>query len=200
MKKTLSLTLFLAFAGAASAATGIFGSYVEVYTTTATIYQGEDFSFTATAFDGADLGTFASTDTLIFGQAQIDTLKNNGGNVTGAELQYRVYPTIAAPSSFATQTLGWQSDATYTDIGGQLIEGVGDQAWGNTGDIDLMALTSGAGDYTVEIFFKAFTNEGDRFSSNGGNNFKATFTAVPEPSSTALLGLGGLALIMRRRK
>ncbi|MGB0774832.1 MAG: PEP-CTERM sorting domain-containing protein, partial [Akkermansiaceae bacterium] len=25
-------------------------------------------------------------------------------------------------------------------------------------------------------------------------------TAVPEPSSTALLGLGGLALIMRRRK
>lgn len=27
-----------------------------------------------------------------------------------------------------------------------------------------------------------------------------TITAVPEPSSTALLGLGGLALIMRRRK
>ena len=39
-----------------------------------------------------------------------------------------------------------------------------------------------------------------------GNNFNAatiggvTFDVVPEPSSTALLGLGGLALLLRRRK
>ncbi len=36
-----------------------------------------------------------------------------------------------------------------------------------------------------------------------GNNASAsslTFNQVPEPSSTALLGLGGLALILRRRK
>lgn len=31
-------------------------------------------------------------------------------------------------------------------------------------------------------------------------NFEANFNTVPEPSSAALLGLGGLALIMRRRK
>lgn len=31
-------------------------------------------------------------------------------------------------------------------------------------------------------------------------NYGITYTAVPEPSSTALLGLGGLALILRRRK
>lgn len=45
--------------------------------------------------------------------------------------------------------------------------------------------------------------------STGGNNwrlhstdaqFTVTAAAVPEPSSTALLGLGGLALILRRRK
>lgn len=40
-------------------------------------------------------------------------------------------------------------------------------------------------------------------STEAGNNISnLTFSsnAVPEPSSTALLGLGGLALIMRRRK
>ncbi len=41
------------------------------------------------------------------------------------------------------------------------------------------------------------------FSQGSGENFGANnlvVTAVPEPSSAALLGLGGLALIMRRRK
>lgn len=32
------------------------------------------------------------------------------------------------------------------------------------------------------------------------NQATLTFTSIPEPSSTALLGLGGLALILRRRK
>ncbi len=39
--------------------------------------------------------------------------------------------------------------------------------------------------------------------SLGTNNdfqFHADISAVPEPSTTALLGLGGLALILRRRK
>jgi len=41
---------------------------------------------------------------------------------------------------------------------------------------------------------------------NSSSNSKASFiqgiqlTTVPEPSSAALLGLGGLALILRRRK
>lgn len=60
-----------------------------------------------------------------------------------------------------------------------------------------------------------FTNDGDALSDGalfgggsqpygGGYDTAMTITtataAVPEPSSTALLGLGGLALIMRRRK
>ena len=43
-----------------------------------------------------------------------------------------------------------------------------------------------------------------KFSSTGGwyqfDTITGDFTAVPEPTTTALLGLGGLALILRRRK
>jgi len=35
---------------------------------------------------------------------------------------------------------------------------------------------------------------------NGATGVQINFIAVPEPSSAALLGLGGLALILRRRK
>ena len=52
-------------------------------------------------------------------------------------------------------------------------------------------------------------NGGEAFAKNSSNtsgwdqHFEANFntvSSVPEPSSTALLGLGGLALILRRRK
>ena len=43
-----------------------------------------------------------------------------------------------------------------------------------------------------------FYNTSDVFY--GFDNVAGDFTAVPEPTTTALLGLGGLALILRRRK
>jgi len=51
----------------------------------------------------------------------------------------------------------------------------------------------------------AYTGGNGNFFHNatgaaGNARFATTFETVPEPSSTALLGLGGLALIMRRRK
>ena len=41
---------------------------------------------------------------------------------------------------------------------------------------------------------------GIAWQADGANAFKTTITAVPEPSSFALLGLGGMALLFRRRK
>ena len=57
------------------------------------------------------------------------------------------------------------------------------------------------------MYFGGSSNDGDKallhLSAAGETVFLNAvndFTAVPEPSSTALLGLGGLALILRRRK
>ncbi len=54
-----------------------------------------------------------------------------------------------------------------------------------------------------EVFGSADTTAGSRFYSNNGNNYTATFTVVPEPSSLALLGgssiLGAWFFARRRR-
>ena len=57
---------------------------------------------------------------------------------------------------------------------------------------DPVTLTSQTSQTFTSITFGAST-------ANGGF-LNLTFETVPEPSSTALLGLGGLALILRRRK
>lgn len=201
MKYTLGLVFSLALAGAATAATGVFGSYAEITTGSSTVYVAQGTTGNP-SFQGADFGTFTLGDSLSLSNASLLTFKNSGGDVTGAEIQWRVYETGETPGSYATIALNFGSNAPSTDLGGNGFSGGGDQEWRglSTGSVDLLGATSGNGDYTLEIFYRASTNEGDRFSNNGGSDYTATFTVVPEPSSAALLGLGGLALIMRRRK
>lgn len=53
--------------------------------------------------------------------------------------------------------------------------------------VDLSDLTS------KEIVYNEKTNTNERFTSNA-------VETIPEPSSTALLGLGALAMLTRRRR
>jgi hypothetical protein len=80
---------------------------------------------------------------------------------------------------------------------------------GTTGDLFSEAFTFSGTTYTD--YHKEFTatNAGAtlRFEENSTNSKgrdpfldAVSVTAVPEPSSVALLGLGGLTLILRRRK
>ncbi|MGB0775863.1 MAG: PEP-CTERM sorting domain-containing protein, partial [Akkermansiaceae bacterium] len=65
------------------------------------------------------------------------------------------------------------------------------------------ALASEADVVALNAFIKANYTIGGRYlelSDNTGGERTLSVIAVPEPSSTALLGLGGLALILRRRK
>ena len=49
------------------------------------------------------------------------------------------------------------------------------------------------GTYTITVYGEAFTSDGNAYASNGGNNFTATFTVVPEPSTWAMM-FGGLVV------
>jgi hypothetical protein len=116
-------------------------------------------------------------------------------------------------------SLDWASvtddpDKAYDDgqLDFQLVDATGAVLYSET--IQSSAATTG-GDLNSSSFSYTITGTenggiidtsdlGVRLSVIGGDDFFAVdniqLTAVPEPSSTALLGLGGLALILRRRK
>lgn len=147
-------------------------------------------------FQGASLGTFdVTTDVLELG-GQTKTYKNNGTDVTGASIYYRIWSGTES-GAFNSLSYAFQID----NVGGT----TGDQQWGTdvagtngtafyTGNL-LSGLS--AGSYTLEVYTEITTNGVDASptiaSNNGGSNYEATFTVVPEPSSYALIG-GLLAL------
>ena len=88
--------------------------------------------------------------------------------------------------------------------GEQFIAGGGDApadltfGWGNSGGSfsfsGSAAFSGGAGTYTVSVF--------DTFDDTGNDGFifeDSTVTLIPTPGSAAILGLGGLAAVRRRR-
>jgi len=206
MKKTIYIVASLALATAANGASGIFGTGTAITNNGAlTLYQttllgdtrhqpsGATPAQNSTGLGGLDLGTFDSSlgNTLVLNGGGVLTFKNGSDNITGASVIYSI-----DGGSEATISLGFNED----NVNGS----GGDQRWYTDGSsVDLLAGLAN-GSHTLTVRYEApftFTGGGGTHNENaGGSNFTATFTTVPEPSSTALLGLGGLALILRRRK
>lgn len=203
MKKTIYSLIGIGLMTCAHGASGIFGTgTVLTNNGTSTFYQttllgdarhapsGSSPTQNSTGLGGLDLGTFDSSlgNTLVLNGAGVLTFKNGTDDITGARLYYSI-----DGGSEATIGLGFNEN-----IGG------GDQRWYSDGSsVDVLSgLANGAHTLTVryEADFTFSGGGGTHHANAGGSNFTATFTTVPEPSSAALLGLGGLALIMRRRK
>lgn len=201
MKKNLLITLsFLLFSQFASAATGVFGSYIQIDTGSTTVYDMLHYgSANPPDFGGANLGSFTTGSTLQISNASLLTWKS-GGDVTGATMYYRVYS--GSPTTFSSAVLNFGGNSPGTDLGGNAFSSFGDQEWRGlaAGNINLLSGISSNGTYSVEVYLQASTNEGDRFANNGGANYIATFEVVPEPSK-ALFGMVGLfGLFLRRRR
>lgn len=137
-----------------------------------------------------------------FTDADFNTLLDNGRFANASGPDELIVGGLAGNTTYQIQF--FYTDARDAATLGREI----DIAAGSAGSSDIITLTSNAtgGQYGI---FQFTTGAGDTSASffvdaNGTDTTSHlnayAISAVPEPSSTALLGLGGLALIMRRRK
>jgi hypothetical protein len=198
MIKKLVLTLLAsAVVASAQAASGIWGGYVvlEINGGGNQFYKLEnpDDNFTP-SFNGTNLGTFdPNVNELFLRGGEALTFKNDGSDVTGAILQWRIFQ-----SGFP--------EGSFSGIGLPFAENLGDggdQKWQHqNANINLLAGLA-PGTYTLQVYVQAESSDGTHFLNAGGSNYSATFTVVPEPSSLSLLAgpalLGAWFYVRRRR-
>jgi len=112
----------------------------------------------------------------------------------------------ATTASYLIETAaGWyQSDQTFADNNFATINtAIGDLTWSS---YSLFGVTGGGGTadtdniVSVGAYFTSSIAPGGNWTGAKLQYFEVTAVAVPEPSSTALLGLGGLALALRWRR
>ncbi|QYJ68402.1 T9SS type A sorting domain-containing protein [Flavobacterium litorale] len=135
-------------------------------------------------FDGQFLGNFCqNSDNLIFKGGEHNIYKCNGCDLTSTRIYYRIYPTGSPSGTFVSNTLNYFSGYN-NGCGGQ------DQRWEKLDfDTDLL-LGLEAGNYTIEAYSDATITcqGGTAFASNGGNNYKATFTVTAASVGGTLSG------------
>ena len=116
---------------------------------------------------------------------------NDGSTLSGGTFGYRVFASV---DGGAFTSVG--SDSVTTDVASG--------AWVDhtSANIDLTGLAATVDGGNVEFRIQPITSSASPGVMNAFQQFNINgdVVAIPEPSSTALLGLGGLALMLRRRR
>lgn len=171
LKGLFSLTAIFTFFYSHSQTTSIYNAFIITNAN-----SGGNIYTSLNTFNGSNLGTFNTGNTLLLNGAQNKTNKCNGGNVTGSNFYYRIYRTSATAGSFSgAQSMGFSSNDGGTCNG--------DQTWerNNAGINVLSGLTSGY--YHLEIYTDAPGSPSTAFYNNGGSNYRASFTVLPIASA-----------------
>jgi len=138
-----------------------------------------------------NLGTFnintGSTDSLILKGGSLLSFKNGGSDVTGATLEYQIF-SVSPSGTFTAVNLPFGAD----NVAGN----TGDQRWDTESlSINLLAGLN-TGTYVLDVYGLASSTDGTHYETGGSiNNYGATFTVVPEPSTWAMM-LGGLGMLV----
>lgn len=146
--------------------------------------------------------TFGTTGLLITGAAagHAGSIANGSTNTTvGAFQNYQLAFTIDAPTTVYLRATILQSSAVTTGSIGLLSNPVG-IGWGaGAGTYEFNDILA-PGSYTFNMNTNMFYSTGgttDSFYSDA--NFRFELGIVPTPGAAALLGIGGLAAVRRRR-
>ncbi len=209
LRKALPAFIGLAIATGAHGAVGFFGSYINVSTNGGDLVwydleaPGGNRASDPEDFNGKYFGTFdpgAGQTLTITGGEGLVYKQNVGDDVFNVKLHYSIRKVGESHDSFSTLNIKHTVDAPLKDAAGTRYESPGDQKWSDNSDWNTLQVLEGLapGEYELQVYLSG--NDDTFHSNNNNNNFTATFTVVPEPSSAALLGLGGLALMLRRRR
>ncbi|BDS07982.1 hypothetical protein NT6N_30220 [Oceaniferula spumae] len=147
-------------------------------------FTGGTFSFNAQLLSNNAAGTFNISGNAV--------LSSTGA--TGFDLRLNADNSTFDIASDWTGSFTSAEDATEADWISQLVYGAGIIESGTAAQQNNARLISVGGTDITDANF------GDFFVVTPDGSGGSSLTLVPEPSSTALLGLGGLALILRRRK
>ena len=194
MKKVLVFALIAMVAGMVSAQTleGIANSYIynvendEWYRASGPENAGWP-NLSTTVFDAMDFGIVSSL--TLGGQAA--TWQGASPDTT-TTMFWEVFEGTASQAS-GDINLGWVNNA-----GGEYGN---DSTWENMTGVDV-ASGLADGSYTVAVWFNAVQGGSTTvWDSNSDANYVASFetTAIPEPATMSLLGLGALAMVLRRK-
>jgi len=186
----LTLVLGFSFTAVQAQNSGLYDDYASLngtfYKTNATNPPASMYA----PLDGASLGTFdRNTGVLRLNGGRVNSYERNGDVVSSASLYYRVYQTGTSPAGRGFQRLALPLTNIFYDPANQ----TNNKEFSNfNSQINLVSLTQNPGNYTVEIYLQAnatYSNGGGSgsfllYDSNGGANYKATFTVTGAPQIT----------------
>ena len=199
MKKILAFALVALMAGAAMADWGFWNdtrSYVNFNDDgTDTWLDLWDTGTVNQDFQGYNFGTFVlGVDVFTLNQYNTKVWKAGGSDVTAVEYFYAIYSgTRPASPTFNSIGGSWQNNTPF-------------QVWGNgTVNANLLTGLSAGTSYTLEIYGQAVGTTPNETKYDNNNTAPANYTAsfqtaaIPEPATMSLLGLGALAMVLRRK-
>jgi hypothetical protein len=192
MKKLILLAGSLFAALSLNAATGFFGNTF-VVANSSTFYETTDNTANPQLSDG--FGSLAEGGTFTIQGFEFNTFEDNGSEITEMNMVWTV-------DDFATTNQIQITSAPAKD-GNNRFWQITTSTQNLLNNNGVGALAEGA--YTFQAYFEGFTNgvntDGNIFLNNGGDNYSASFTVVPEPGTYALIaGMFGLAFVALKRR